>query len=370
MHTGLGQYAWHLLKALLSLYASDKSLRFVALLPDSGLEAEQQVWLKQQKQLDLFILTSRHRAKVPRILRASFPRVDLWVCLSQDSAYWCSDFQVPIVLVVHDLNFLYREKISFLKSKIKLNALQKRVNRSTQVVAISHYVQQDIEKNLSIPDNKITMIYCGLNDKAIFNEKPSLVIWQDLLKAWNLPLNKRTLLSVGEAVAKKNLKILILMMQYLPSFQLVLAGRQHSDYAEELKQMIKQYQLENRVVMIGGLSEPQKQAAFAHSAAFVFPSLSEGFGLPVLEAFREGCPVFMFAKTSLPEVGGNWGYYWMSDKPESMANFISETFDNMQNDIQWSQLQKEGRKNQASQFSWEAAAKAYQSIFESILSHK
>jgi len=114
--------------------------------------------------------------------------------------------------------------------------------------------------------------------------------------------------------------------------------------------------------LIGKVDENNKYHLYKNCKAFVFPSLTEGFGLPVIEAMSLGKPVFLSNLTSLPEIGGNEAFYWNNFNSEEMIEVVKTGLNEFEKDsgkqqriIEW-----------AKQFSWENAAKAYLKLYETI----
>jgi glycosyltransferase involved in cell wall biosynthesis len=118
----------------------------------------------------------------------------------------------------------------------------------------------------------------------------------------------------------------------------------------------------SQVHMLGIVSDDLKFTLYQHCYAFVFPSLSEGFGLPVIEAMLFGKPVFLSNNTCLPEIGGSEAFYWKNFNAEDMLQVFEAGMKTYHNDHE-----KAARiKAHAAQFSWEKAASAYLKLYEQI----
>jgi glycosyltransferase involved in cell wall biosynthesis len=112
--------------------------------------------------------------------------------------------------------------------------------------------------------------------------------------------------------------------------------------------------------MTGQVSDGDRQWLYEQCEAFVFPSLTEGFGFPVLEAMQCGKPVFMSRRTSLPEVGGSLGFYWDSFGAEHMAAVFRAGMAAVAG------MPGLARAH-AAEFSWENAARGYLGVYRSVL---
>jgi glycosyltransferase involved in cell wall biosynthesis len=154
------------------------------------------------------------------------------------------------------------------------------------------------------------------------------------------------------------------MLRFTKDISLVIAGEMKNKYAEILKQKIALYKLENRVFLLGAISEADKIYYYKNCLAFAFPSLREGFGLPVLEAMTFGKPVFLSNKTSLPEIGGKHAFYWDNFDPEYMSKVFHEGMNTFSLNEEMFTLEY---KKRAQKFTWENAAKEYMNVYKSIL---
>lgn len=174
---------------------------------------------------------------------------------------------------------------------------------SDRVIAISHHGKSEIVSRLSIPENFVDVIYLGVRPD-LFPKK----MQEDsfLLSKINIP--KKYFLYVGTDYPHKNLSTLLQAFQTIsqefPDIHLVLVGtsyyiRKQNDLEDRKKK------LGERVISLGHVEDKFLPALYRNSLAFVFPSLYEGFGLPILEAHLCGTPVIASNATSIPEVSGN-----------------------------------------------------------------
>ena len=113
----------------------------------------------------------------------------------------------------------------------------------------------------------------------------------------------------------------------------------------------------------GAINEGQKLWMYQNCAALWFPSGAEGFGLPVIEAFSLGKPVFAWKGTSLTEVGGELAYYWDNWSTEHLLAVWQRGMKEWGGDARFA----EGAKKWATQFTWQKAAKSYKKLYQSLL---
>ena len=120
-----------------------------------------------------------------------------------------------------------------------------------------------------------------------------------------------------------------------------------------------------RVILPGAIDEAEKAWLLAHCAGFVFPSLREGFGIPVVEALHFGKPVFCFRNTALPEAGGEAAYYWRDESPPTMAELVAQTLAAEESDSARAPLAA-ARQKWAARFSWAQNAASYLDIYRRL----
>jgi glycosyltransferase involved in cell wall biosynthesis len=279
---------------------------------------------------------------------------NLWHSVNQNTKIEPASNTVPYLLTIHDINFLEEETGAGLNFRI--NQLKNKIKRSDAIVYVSEFAKINTHAHFSVPDIPEYVIHNGNN----FNNNSSLL---DTNCTGYIP-KKPFIFSIGQVVEKKNFHTLIEMLRFMDNVDLVIAGEMKTEYAEILKQKIQLYKLENRVFLLGTISESEKIYYYKNCLAFVFPSLREGFGLPVLEAMTFGKPVFLSNKTSLPEIGGEYSFYWDNFDPEYMSAVFNEGM-NQFNDNK--EFYTTAYKKRALKFTWETAAKEYMNVYKSIL---
>jgi glycosyltransferase involved in cell wall biosynthesis len=284
---------------------------------------------------------------------------DVWHATHQDSAFVPSR-RSRLVLTVLDLNFLERPDYSATKKARRLAAVQRRVDRASAVATISAYTASVVRANLRVPDIPVQVIYLGNplppNGSAGTPPPPDSAL--ALLVGEGSPF----FLFVGVLHPKKNLHTLLPMLAQLQGWSLVLAGPDDHAYAAGLREQIEALGLRHRVFIPGAIDDETKRWLYQKCTALVFPSLSEGFGLPVVEAMSYGKPTFLSRLTSLPEIGGEDAFYFDSFEPTDMAETVRLGLDSFASDPHWG----DRLRRRSSRFSWEQAARAYWSLYASV----
>jgi len=224
------------------------------------------------------------------------------------------------ILTIHDLNFIYTKSKS--KSKRYVHKLQKNIYKSDAIVFISEFTKETSYKYLDIPSDKIVrVIYNGVEPPDSKEEKPKWLVSENFL------------FSIGQFLEKKNFHVLIPFIKLLPeNISLIIAGENETHYGQKMKNLVKENYLEHRVILPGGISETQKNYLYHNCSAFVFPSIAEGFGLPVIEAMLCNKPVFCSNRTSLKEIGGRFAFFWENFEPATMLEVYYKGLEIFKND--------------------------------------
>ena len=290
-------------------------------------------------------------------------RYDVWHCLHQDSDYLPRAGQSKLILTIYDLNFLERVDYSAAKKGRKLGQLQRKINRSSLLTAGSAYTASVVNEHLHIPETlPLKVVYTGVavDPKNALGALPTDSPVNSLMQADGAV--SPFLLFVGVIHPKKNVHTLLPLLEAFPDYKLVLAGPDRHTYAQHIREQAQNLGVADRLLMPGAVDETTKLWLYGHCEAFLFPSLTEGFGLPVAEAMTFGKPVFISNLTSLPEVGGKEAYYFENFEPENMAKVLHDGL----HDFGQNPLREERLRRRAAGFSWPSVAKEYWALYEEV----
>ena len=275
----------------------------------------------------------------------------------------------PLVVTVHDvIPLIYWAQM---KSRIPLDyriGLKHAYNRAgiaDRIITISESARQDICSHLGIGEEKVEVVYPGCN--PLFRPVgPDMA--RERLKSKH-GIEDSFLFYVGGSDFRKNLDFLIRGFAQIRvrgyAGSLVLAGetfRTEIPEVQKLTRKIRELDLENWVLCPGYVEDDDLPAFYSASDLFVFPSLYEGFGLPVLEALACGAPVLTSDRSSIPEVGGAVVEYF---DPKRLEDLVTRVLKLLENPERLGQMRTAGPERSA-QFSWEKNARAVTSIYESL----
>ncbi|MVM38857.1 glycosyltransferase [Spirosoma sp. HMF3257] len=284
---------------------------------------------------------------------------DVWHCLHQDSVYLPRRSQsAKLMLTIYDLNFLERADYSAAKKARRISQLQRKINRASLLTAGSAFTASVVRKHLQIPESlPFDVVYTGV---AVDPKNTPAQLPADT------PIAQFTqssfFLFVGVIHPKKNVHTLLPLLEAFPDYRLVLAGPDRHPYAQHIREQAEKLGVADRLLMPGAVDEATKLWLYAHCEAFLFPSLTEGFGLPVAEAMTFGKPVFISNLTSLPEVGGKEAYYFENFEPESMAKLVHDGL----HDFGQNPLREDRLRRRAASFSWPSVGKEYWALYEGL----
>lgn len=298
-----------------------------------------------------------HLLRLVRPLARPFlgsPAASLWHVTNQSSKYLPLDSRIPVVLTIHDLTFLHEAPRAGREWEIgrKLAAIQGKVTRATLIATDSAYVADDVRRHLDVGPRPIRVVPLGFSAGGEASDRRPAF----------LPPGP-FLLTLGNCLPHKNFHVLLDLVPRLPDMRLVIAGKNATPYGDHLAREVARRGLADRVLLAGEVSDGDRQWLYEHCVAFFFPSLSEGFGLPVLEAMHAGRPVFVARNTSLAEVAGDLGFYLEAFSGEALEAAYRS---GMERFAAATDFPARLRRH-AQGFSWAATAAGYAAAYDEAL---
>jgi glycosyltransferase involved in cell wall biosynthesis len=292
------------------------------------------------------------QSAIHKFILPSLDGYGIWHATHQSTDYFPIKEDIKILMTIHDLNFLHEVERSGIKKKRAQEKLQRKIEKADKIVAISAFVADDLKRHFQFDLEKLQVIYNGCNiDETKTGKAPA-----------NQPKGE-FLFTIGTVVEKKNFQVLPALLVG-NHFKLIIAGQINSKSCyQKIISAATSLGVSDRVIFTGPISEAEKYWYYQNCKAFVFPSMMEGFGLPVVEAMAFGKPIFLSKQTSLPEIGGDAAFYFNNFDGPDMQSVLETGLKEYAAD-------KNRRKKiieRASLFSWKLSARAYLEAYRQIL---
>jgi len=224
------------------------------------------------------------------------------------------------VVTIHDLIFLrHPEFYHWVDTKIYAWKFRQAIREADHIIAISECTKRDIMELGGVDEGKISLVYQSCAPR--FNAAVAPDVQHEVRRRYHLP--QRFILNVGSIEARKNILLAVKALPLLPAdMNLVIVGR-HTKYADKVAAYASQQGLSQRVMMIHGVPDEHLPAFYAMAESFVYPSVYEGFGIPIIEAIQSGLPVVACTGSCLEEAGGPDSLYVAPNDVRDMAKAIS-----------------------------------------------
>lgn len=364
-YSGISEYVYYLLKELLNRDDDNKYILYYNSFKKINPEIFN--WCNHKV---IFKKTSWPNKIFNYLLQKFFSWPKLDIVTGNPDVFWSPHFNFSSfgnndtkkILTVHDLSFLrYPEFFSFRKNFWHHSlAIKKMVKKYDYLVAISENTKKDLIDLLGVPEEKIFVIYSGLNyDSDRLDKKQA----EDFIKKHNL--SQKFLFYLGAIEPRKNVSGLIesynlLRDRHLPltEYQLVLAGASGWKNKHIYKKASNSLYQED-IKFLGYVSRAERNWLYNNASLFIYPSYYEGFGFPPLEAMSHGLPVITSDVSSLPEVTAgaalNVNPYSSLDIARAMETLLLD--DNLRADYS-----QQGIKR-AKIFEWRKTADNYLKLF-------
>lgn len=342
-------YANTIIRALAEM---DSDIEWIILAADDNRE----YFSRQDGRLEVrsFPLPSKMSARIPKehwITSRVLHKIKPDLLFSANTQLPAGPVPCFSVTVIHEIIFTHISQ-GFFKDAYRRWLFSQSCRRATRIIAVSDFNRKDLERKFPASIGKTSVVHHGV-DHSMFYPAESEEEKAEIRHRLELP--ERFLFSIGH-YNHKNIPALIKAFAEsgLPSEGgpiLVVAGLRDT-YMEECVETAQRMRVSRRVKLLPYL--PIKKCALFYRAAelFVFPSLFEGFGMPVLEAMASGCPVLSSNRTSLPEVGGDAAEYF---EPADESGF-AEKLNSLACDTDKKQKLTSLGIERAAEFTWKRAA--------------
>ena len=323
--TGLGSYGRTLVNDL-----AQYPLRLNLYAPDRGRD-DLRTQVENHDNIAFVYPTSRHFKSYwrSRGIVAYLERdgVQLYHGLSGELPIGIRRSGIKSVVTIHDLIFLrHPEFYNPIDVQIYKWKFRQTIKEADHIIAISECTRRDILEYGAglVSESDITLIYqsCAQRFSTSLNSQFSARLCRLASPRILHSQLDRYVLSVGSIEPRKNTMLALKALHYLPDdVSLVLVGR-HTAYTDKLVAYARANGLEHRLRILHGVPDADLPALYAGAEAFVYPSVYEGFGIPIIEAIRCGLPVVACTGSCLEEAGGPDSLYVAPDDAEGMADAI------------------------------------------------
>ena len=264
-------------------------------------------------------------------------KVELFHGLSGEIPIGLNKTGVKIVVTIHDLIFMrYPNLYSFFDRKIHYYKFKYAANKADLVIAISEQTKTDIITYLNINPDKIKVIYQGC--APVFKEEIPSEFIEFTRKKYNLPLN--FVLNVGTIERRKNVLSIIKAIKEIDT-KLIVIGKKTA-YFTEINTYILENNLQNKVIFLENVELKELAAIYKIATVFIYPSVFEGFGIPIIEALYSKTPVISSKGGCFLEAGGENSIYINALNPEELRSELINLLENSE--------KREAMKNGGFQF--------------------
>lgn len=297
-------------------------------------------------------------------------KVEILHCTSNTAPIWCD---IPLILTLHDIIFLEpRDKqnkslyqnMGWLYRRIDVPRI---LNKCRRIITVSHFEEKNIISKLGIPQNQMAMIYNGYNEWF----KP-VEDTQEIYKKY-IPENGYFFF-LGNTDPKKNTeRTLIAYSKYLKKSAFrrkLLMADLDTNYLNDIIVRNGIENIRHQIVMPGYIVNSDLPYIYNNSFAFLYTSLRESFGIPLLEAMACGTPVITSNTSSMPEIGGSDAILINPENSDEIADMMLK----LETDSAFYQKQKEIGVERAKLFSWKNTAtnllQLYQEVYQEVCKPK
>jgi glycosyltransferase involved in cell wall biosynthesis len=293
-----------------------------------------------------------------------FKRGSAGVDIYHDPSLWPFEFDGPMVMTLHDLTHVHFPETQPADRLLEIERHAGRsVARAQRILVDSAFIGDEVRRHYGVPAERVVVAPLGC--AARFHPRSAEQLVAPLHALGLQP--DRYLLCVGTLEPRKNLQLALRAYDRLPTalreqYPLVIVGMA-GWRPEQLAAPLQRALARGQVRLLGYQSDTQVAELLAGARLLLFPSLYEGFGLPVLEAMASGTPVILSNSSALPEVAGDAGTYIDAQDTHGCAEAIQRLIDDQP---EWRRCRELGLQR-AKEFSWQRCAAITASVYRQVL---
>ncbi len=318
--TGLGNYGRDLIRVLSEYYPAHNYFLYNPKLSRKRLFVTNDSHVFQRlptSSIDKALSSLWRQNRVIRDLKND--GIQLFHGLSGEIPHPLKKTRIKSTVTIHDLIFMrYPELYKAIDRMIYQRKFSHACHHADKIIAISEQTKADIVEFFRVDPSKIDVIYQGCH--PAFKQTYASTQREEILRKFGLP--QTFILNVGTIEERKNVLSVVKAMKHVDA-HLVIAGRE-TPYAKVVKEYVHKHNLTNNVSFVHGASTPELAMLYQSASVFVYPSLFEGFGIPIIEALYSGTPVITTAGGCFPEAGGAHSMYISPLAIEEISHAINQ----------------------------------------------
>ncbi len=323
--SGLGNYSRNVLASLNNYYKENNYVLYTpkkAKSKNSGFVSQGNKVIYPEHRNKILQSNWRNR-EVYKEIKAN--NLDIFHGLSNELPFTINKTSVKKIVTIHDLIFIrYPNWYKLIDRTIYNKKFKFSSEVADTIIAISEQTKQDIIEFYNIADNKIEVVYQSCND--IFKIAKTEVEISTVKAKYNLPNNY--LLNVGTIESRKNaLSIVKAINENNIDYPLVIVGRR-TKYTSEIDNYISKNNLKSKVQIINNVETEDLPAIYQAASVFIYPSVFEGFGIPIIEALYSKTPVITTKIGCFTEAGGKNSLYINPNNTNEIAESINKLISN------------------------------------------
>lgn len=359
--TGLGNYSRNLIDAMLAQYPDNQYVLYTPKKPRSP-------FLMADTRVKFHRPHRRLHRLLPSIWRSYWmgrsiatDKLDIYHGLSHELPRNIGQAGVPSVVTMHDLIYeRFPQLYPWIDRQLYADKYRFSARAADHIIAISQQTKADLMHYYQVPEEKITVVYQNCNPTFGITRSPEEIAHVK----HHYHIHGKYMLYVGAITERKQVLALVQAFHQakLDDVKLVLVG--HGDaYREQILSYIKEHQLANQVFSLAHVDAKNLPALYQGASLFVYPSLFEGFGIPIIEAMTSGVPVITTTGSCFAEAGGPDSLYVEPGDITGLAANIRRVME----DEPLSTRMRENGKAYATQFSAVNFAQNTMAVYQRLL---
>ncbi|MDR1055171.1 MAG: glycosyltransferase family 4 protein [Prevotellaceae bacterium] len=359
--TGLGNYSRSVISIMASYYPANEYYLYTspykphasnvfAALPNIGIYQPKGFWR--------IFHSSWRSLKLAGLIKKD--KIDIYHGLSHELPAGIQNSGAKSIVTMHDLIVLrYPHLYKAIDRNIYLQKYRMACKYADLIIAISRQTKDDLINLMGVDERKIRLVYqsCDPQFYNLCTKTEKLSVKQK----YKLPNNY--ILNVGTIEQRKNLVTIVRALALLPSNVSLLAVGKPTEYMKTVKAEMECLGLQHRIQFLHGAQFTDLPAIYQQAQTFVYPSVFEGFGIPILEALNSRIPVITADMSSLPEVGGDAALYIEPEDSDTLAQHIKTIL----HDKQVRETMIEKGITQAAKFREEQIAKSLWAVYKELV---